>query len=176
MQELELTFLAGKIPDGLARCEHREIIDIYIPKKALHPYIRIRKDGGKHVITKKKPEEMSDFSKFVEHSIHLTPEEFDVLSTLDGKRLHKLRYFYPIGKHTAEIDVFQGPLKGLVVVEVEFDTEKEKADFNMPGFCLADVTQEEFIAGGMLCGKSYEDVEPELRRFNYKRLQVRNDS
>ena len=40
----------------------------------------------------------------------------------------------------------------------------------MPDFCLADVTQEKFIAGGMICGKSYEDIEKELKRFNYVKL------
>jgi adenylate cyclase len=176
MQELELTFLAKKIPDDLAKCPHKEIIDIYIPKSVEHPSLRIRKEGGKYEITKKELDDLTDYSKYTEHNIHLTAGEFGVLSDVKGKRVHKLRYLFPVGKWTAEIDVFQGPLKGLVVVEVEFDTEEEKAGFKMPDFCLVDVTQEEFIAGGMLCGKSYEEVEPELRRFDYKRLQVRNDS
>ena len=42
----------------------------------------------------------------------------------------------------------------------------------MPDFCLADVTQEVFIAGGMLCGKCYKDIEDDLARIGYKKLSV----
>ena len=38
----------------------------------------------------------------------------------------------------------------------------------MPDFCLAEVTQEEFIAGGMLCGKSFEDIKDKLEKFGYR--------
>ena len=44
-------------------------------------------------------------------------------------------------------------------------TEEEKNKFGMPDFCLADVTQEDFIAGGYLAGKGYVDIEKELERF-----------
>ena len=40
----------------------------------------------------------------------------------------------------------------------------------MPKSMLADVTPEEFIAGGMLAGKRYEDVEGELLKYGYKRI------
>lgn len=58
----------------------------------------------------------------------------------------------------------------MVVVDFEFDNKEEKDKFEMPDFCLADVTQEEFIAGGMICGKSYEDVEKDLKKFSYKKI------
>lgn len=43
----------------------------------------------------------------------------------------------------------------------------------MPDFCLAEVTEEDFIAGGVICGKTYADVAPELARFGYEKLAVR---
>ena len=61
-------------------------------------------------------------------------------------------------------------LKGLVVIDFEFETIEEKDAFKMPEFCLVDITQEVFIAGGMVCGKKYEDIENELKRFNYNKL------
>jgi len=33
------------------------------------------------------------------------------------------------------------------------------------------VTQEEFIAGGLLAGKTYNDIAPELERFNYQPIK-----
>jgi len=61
-------------------------------------------------------------------------------------------------------------LKGLILVDFEFDKMEEKDSFDMPDFCLVDITQEVFIAGGMLCGKSYEDIEEYLKRFGYIKL------
>lgn len=42
----------------------------------------------------------------------------------------------------------------------------------MPEFCLADVTQDAFIAGGMLAGKSFKDIEKDLGKFNYQKITV----
>lgn len=41
----------------------------------------------------------------------------------------------------------------------------------MPDFCLVDVTQEEFAAGGMLSGKKYQDIQNKLDQFGYKKLR-----
>ncbi len=56
------------------------------------------------------------------------------------------------------------------MVDFEFKNLKEKDAFTMPDFCLAEVTQEEFTAGGMLCGKDFADIEENLEKFNYKKL------
>jgi len=33
-----------------------------------------------------------------------------------------------------------------------------------------DITQEIFIAGGMICGKRYEDIEDNPNKFEYHKL------
>ena len=71
----------------------------------------------------------------------------------------------------AEVDAFVEDLKGLVLMDLESNTVQEKSVFKMPGLVLADVTQEEFIAGGLLAGKTYDDISSELKRFNYRRLE-----
>jgi len=43
--------------------------------------------------------------------------------------------------------------------------------FVIPDFCLAEVTHEDFLAGGMLCGKSYSDIEDKLKKFGYVKIQ-----
>jgi CYTH domain-containing protein len=169
MIELEKTYLAKSLPAGLEKCKHKEIIDVYIPKAHPHPKIRIRKNGDKYEITKKEPV-ADDASHQEEQTIKITEFEFNELSKIDGKRLHKLRYYYDYKGRTAEIDVFQEALKGLVLVDFEFETVEDKAKFKMPEFCLVDVTQEKFTAGGMICGKSYEDIAENLKRFNYSKL------
>ncbi len=169
MIELERTFLAKSLPD-LSNCKSKEIIDIYIPRSEGHAAIRIRKNGDKYEITKKTRVD-DDPSKLKEENISITEEEFQHFNEVRGKRVHKIRYYYPHNGRTAEIDVFQGALKGLIAVEFEFDNDEEKESFQMPEFCLVDVTHSNFIAGGLLCGKSYQDIEEGLNNFGYSRIE-----
>lgn len=171
MIELEKTYLAKYLPERLKDCKYKEIIDIYYPKDVQHPKLRLRKSGTKFELTKKEPVD-GDVSKLKEQTIILTEEEFNTLKQLDGKKVHKLRYYYNHNNQIAEFDIFQGDLKGLVVIDFEFETEEAKNGFIMPEFCLVDITTEDFIAGGMICGKSYEDVKEDLERFNYKKLSI----
>ena len=39
-----------------------------------------------------------------------------------------------------------------------------------PKSLLADVTPEEFIAGGVLAGKNYDDIAGDLDRYGYKKI------
>jgi len=169
MIELERTYLLKYIPKGLETCEFKEVYDIYLPTQSKHPSLRIRKNGTKYEITKKEPIKKGDSSIQNEQTIILTDKEFEELAQIQGKRVHKKRYYYNYKNHILEIDVFRDKFKGLILVDVEFETESDKEDFEMPEFCLAEVTQEVFIAGGMLCGKSYEDIESELAMFDYEK-------
>ncbi len=168
--ELERTYLVKRLPKGIERCESREMLDIYLPSLARHPVLRIRKAGEKMAITKKQPVKEGDASRQLEQTIPLSEEEFGELSTMVGKRIWKTRYDYNYNGRTAEIDVFRGKLKGLVLADFEFDSIEEMAKFAIPDFCLAEVTHEEFLAGGMLCGKSYSDIEGELARYRYVKV------
>jgi CYTH domain-containing protein len=168
--ELERTFLLKNIPDGLEKCKSVEIIDIYVPKSSVHPVLRIRKRGDKLEITKKQPITDADSSEQSEHTISLSKEEFEELSQITGKRFRKIRYYYPFDSNIAEIDIYKDALEGLSVVDVEFDSKEKKDVFTMPEFCLVDVTQDKIIAGGMLAGKKYSDIEAYLEKYNYKKI------
>ena len=172
MIELEKTYLAKELPKELENCRYKEIIDIYIPKQSDHPKIRIRKNGDKYEMTKKEPIDDEDSSEMLEETINLTEIEFNALLEIDGKKVHKKRYYYTHLENTIEIDIFQGALLGLVLVDVEFESVEEKNSFEMPSFCLADITQELFTAGGIICGKTYSDIEKDLERFNYSKLYL----
>jgi CYTH domain-containing protein len=175
MIELERTFLAKQVPEGLKACKSKEIIDIYIPKALeTQAFIRIRKNGDTYEITKKNPSDDGDHSTYTEQTISLTRNEFMMLEKeISGRRVKKTRYYYPVNGTTAEVDVFSDALTGLILIEFEFKTKEEKDVFKPPFFCLADLTQEDFIAGGMLCGKRYADIEKDLARFNYQKLYLK---
>lgn len=168
--ELERTYLAKYLPDGLKDCPSKEIKDIYLPESIDHPSLRIRKRGDKYEITKKQPVQGNDSSEQYEHTIILTKEEFSALEQVKGKVIRKIRYYYNHNGVQAEVDVFQDDLAGLVLVDFEFKEMADKNNFAMPDFCLTDITLNEHFAGGMLCGKKYADIEVHLGELGYEKI------
>ncbi|MDP3989155.1 MAG: hypothetical protein Q8P93_02880 [bacterium] len=166
MDEFELTFLPKSLPD-LLKSSCKEMLDIYIPSSSDHPYLRIRRNGETYEMTKKQPVQTGDASHQLETTISLNREEFDELAEVQGKRVSKRRYLYNEGDVAYEIDVFQEALKGLVLVDVEFSSLEEKNAYVAPEWLLLEVTQEQFLAGGMLCGKTYADIEGRLVGLGY---------
>lgn len=107
----------------------------------------------------------------LETTIPLRKEEFkEFEKEVEGKRVVKTRFEIEINGKISEIDVFRENLEGLVVIDFEFENKEEKDAFKMPDFCVVNITNEEFTAGGIICGKKYSDIEENLNRFNYKKL------
>jgi len=52
----------------------------------------------------------------------------ELLSLANGNTIAKTRYDVPRGGHVWEIDVYEGPLEGLIVAEVEMKSEDEKPE------------------------------------------------
>lgn len=171
-EEFELTFLIKELPENfsLEETPFKEILDIYLPTVSDHAILRIRKQGEVFEITKKTPVSGTDSSHQNENTIPLSKEEFEELSALPGKRVRKIRYYYTENDTTYEIDIFQDSLQGLILVDVEFTSHVEKENFVAPNWTLADITQEKFIAGGVLAGKSYEDIKTSLAQYSYEKL------
>lgn len=172
-EEFELTYLAKNLPINFSiETKSKEILDIYLPASSEHSTLRVRKRGDVYEITKKEPVLGTDSSYQNENTIPLTKDEFDELATLKGKRVRKIRYYFEEEGATYEIDVFQDALEGLVLVDVEFNSNEEKTKFLPPNWVLADVTQENFVAGGVLSGKSYADIESDLSKYRYKQIVI----
>jgi len=170
--ELERTFLLKYKPEGLEKCPRCELTDIYFPIDEFHPVLRLRsRDGKKFEMTKKFPISGVDSSEQEEHTIILSKKEFNALAQAPGKKVVKTRYYYttPDGQK-AEVDIFKDRLKGLAMVDFEFDDRTKKDTFKMPDFCLADVVQDKWLAGGILSGKKYSDLEKAFKKYNYKKI------
>lgn len=167
--EREYTFLAASLPAEIAGVTPMRLVDVYIPGEvADHPHTRLRQKGDKYEITQKMPATDGDASVQIEKTVPLDVIEFANLATFSGGlRVAKDRYVVTIGGYRAEVDVFQEDLQGLVLIDFEFETAEAQQAFEVPRSCGADVTQEAFIAGGMLAGKSYADIAGELARYNY---------
>ncbi|MEI8143802.1 MAG: hypothetical protein WCG48_04305 [Candidatus Berkelbacteria bacterium] len=173
MIEIEKRYLLKTIPERLAESPHKNMIDIYVPAGSEHPKIRFRKNGDKYEITKKAKAENSKHME--EQTIAITAEEFDLLEKeVTGKRIDKIRYKYNWQGFDADVDIFQGDLLGLAMVDFEFEKESDYDRFSMPPFCLFDLDtiEDKFMAGGLLCGKKYSDLKDKLISLDYKPLSM----
>jgi len=173
--ELEYTFLPSHLPEDLRDAPVKRLIDVYVPEVGVvHPNLRLRQKGDSYTITKKVKLSENDASAHNEITIPLSNIEFTALSGSSNRKIVKDRYFIKIDGYDAEVDIFLGSLSGLVLIDFEFNNIEDQRSFVKPSLCLADVTQEDFIAGGMLAGKSYDLISNDLRRFDYKPLSIKN--
>lgn len=170
--EYEKTYLARQLPSGLTTAKSVLIRDVFVPESAGHAVLRLRAKNDDYVITKKTVLHGTDSSVMNEETIPLSSDEYEALASCSKKDFIKRRYYVEIAGRSAEVDVFGERLQGLVVIDFEFASEEEKDVFAMPEICLADVTQEEGIAGGYIAGKTYEDIQPILNKYGYKRLEA----
>jgi adenylate cyclase len=133
--EVERKFPVPDPPD-LAGTKVDEIEQGYLAIGA-EGEVRVRRRGGKHVLTAKRGSGLSR----EEAEIELDRERFDVLWPLtEGRRLHKRRHVVPLGDLKIEVDVYDGDLQGLVVAEIEFSSEEEARGFDPPEWLGDDVT------------------------------------
>ncbi|AHB41814.1 hypothetical protein P148_SR1C00001G1035 [candidate division SR1 bacterium RAAC1_SR1_1] len=165
MIEFEKTFLLKTIPFDLQKYPHKELVDHYIPIESEHPKLRLRKRGNLYEITKKTLVQEGDSSVQREQTIELSKVEYEALAELPNKLIHKIRYYVPYEEFILEIDLFQENLDGLILMDVEFPDRQTMECFTMPDFCLADITQNELFAGGMLCGKTYASLSGLIKQY-----------
>lgn len=168
--EIETTYLAKALPENWQHNPSQLLVDIYFPANSQHPKLRIRQKGDSYTLTKKTLVNKGDASTQTEENVKLSAEEFEAIRSAKGKEVIKRRYNITVGEYVAELDVFEGDLKGLVLVDFEFSSTKDRDSFERPDWCGDDVTQEEFIAGGMLAGKTLADIQADLDRFGYQPL------
>lgn len=170
--ELELTYLAKSIPTEINSVAPQRLVDVYIPDQGVeHPELRLRQKGQTYELTKKIPVDGLDFSQHHEFTIPLTHNEYEALRVTSQRIVEKDRYETQIAGYPAEVDIFTGALAGLVLIDFEFSSYEEKSSFMPPAVCLRDVTQEEWIAGGILAGKSYEDIASNLEQAGYTKIE-----
>jgi adenylate cyclase len=170
--EREKTYLLKELPAGLASCRSEVISDAYIPASALYPILRLRHRGDRYELTKKEQLDDADASRQTEHTIHLTPDEAVAFEVVKAKRATKRRYYCTVDGYPAELDLYQDDLVGLVVIDFEFESDEAMDALEIPDICLADVTQDEAIAGGVLAGKTYADLAPLLQKYHYEPLYL----
>lgn len=134
-QEIERKFLTKTIPFELNKFKYKNITQLYI---STSPTIRIRKSDNNYYLTVKSKGHICR----QEFEVKITENEYIHLSTkADTLPLSKRRYLVPLDKNlTAEIDIYDGNLTGLITTEVEFSTIKDAEDFVPPNWMGKDIT------------------------------------
>jgi CYTH domain-containing protein len=114
--------------------------------------------------TQKFAPDPQDFSRTVITNTYLNALEAETLSMFDANEIRKNRYKFDYEGKTFSVDMFLGDLFGLVLAEVNFETDEELNSFQKPPFAIADVTNNLLFTGGNLCQVKFEDIRSELRR------------
>lgn len=84
-------------------------------------------------------------------------EAKELLDQFAVAELSKIRYKIPIGVHIWEVDVFSGKNEGLIVAEIELNSEDE--NFSNPAWIDREVTEEEKYYNSNLVNEPYQDWE-----------------
>ncbi len=133
--EIERKYLVHRLPGHMENYPCRIISQGYLNTS---PVIRIRQDNDRYELTYKSEGLMAR----QEYNLPLTQEAYEhLLTKIDGRLIQKKRYLVPLENHlTAELDVFEGDLAPLLLVEVEFSSEEEASSFTPPSWFGEEVT------------------------------------
>ena len=138
--EIERKFLVKELPPEIDRYPHSEIIQGYLMITDNGVEVRVRKRAGRCTHTVKSGSGL--VRKEAEKEI--TQAEFnESWPETQGKRVEKVRYDIEHEDYMVELDIYSGDLEGLVVAEVEFDSEEESSHFDPPKWFGEEVTLDE---------------------------------
>ena len=135
--EIERKFLTKHIPFDITAYPYKQISQAYI---SFSPTIRIRQSDEAYILTVKGKGHLAR----EEFELPLTKEDYDRLSMkTEGTPVIKKRYLVPVdGGLTAEVDIYEGELTGLMTTEVEFPSLEEAERFVAPDWFGKDVSEE----------------------------------
>jgi CYTH domain-containing protein len=138
--EIERKFLVKELPPEIDRYPHSEIIQGYLMITDNDVEVRVRKRAGRCTHTVKsgtglvRKEAQKDITE---------QEFFEHWPETQGKRVLKVRYDIDYEDVLIELDIYSGSLEGLIVVEVEFESEEESLRFEPPEWFGEEVTLDE---------------------------------
>lgn len=139
LYEIERKFLVRRLPRGFARLRGCSIVQGYLSVSPDGTEARVRKCAGEMGLTIKGGTGVSR----TEVELPLTREQFQALWPLTrGRRIVKTRFVLPHISGTLELDVYDGPLRGLKTVEIEFATRRDSRTFQPPDWFGPEITHQ----------------------------------
>ena len=139
-KEIERKWLVdkSKIPFDLSKARKLNLKQAYI---SYSPTIRIRSTNDESFVlcVKTKPEKGS--LARAEFEVNISCEQYEnLLKKIEGNIISKTRYCIEDNGYTMEFDIFDGDLRGLCYMEIEFESEEEAINFPDPEWVIKDVS------------------------------------
>ncbi len=100
--------------------------------------VRVRVKGDEGYITVKGLPNATGTTRFEWEKKISAAEAQELMNLCEGPIINKIRYEVPVGAHIFEIDEFNGVNKGLLMAEIELETEDEA--FIKPEWLGTEVT------------------------------------
>ncbi len=162
--EIERKYAINNLPGDLEQYQYKKIEQGYLCN---NPTIRIRKSNDDYILTYKSKYgiEKKEIGSAIFHNeveLLLTKEAYtSLIKKVDGNIVYKTRYLIPLEEGlTAELDVFEGLLSGLVFVEVEFPDENASDTFTPPDWFGKELSSDKRFSNYYLSTLSgYEGLE-----------------
>ena len=144
--EIERKFIPARLPENLEQYKFKKIAQAYL---CTSPVVRIRRSNDDYYLTYKSGGLMAR----QEVEVPLTKAAFyHMLPKADGRIISKTRYLIPLeGGLTAELDIFDGDLEGIRLVEVEFESEEQALAYQAPEWFGKDVTMDGRYHNSYMC-------------------------
>ncbi|HEX6117715.1 MAG TPA: CYTH domain-containing protein [Solirubrobacterales bacterium] len=137
--EIERKFLIESAPGWLPEWPSERIEQGYLTESVDSVQVRVRRKDGEAILGVKRGTGLSREETEVALAAGAAGELWELT---EGRRVRKARYRVDHEGMTIEVDVFTDELEGLVVAEVEFDTEEASAEFTGPEWLGREVTGE----------------------------------
>ena len=165
--ELERRFLLRELPSDLAeQANGWFIVDRYIVDTRLRLRRMIEMESGQIVFKfgQKYRAPSQGGAETTLTNMYLDEKEYDGLSKLEAREVVKRRYRYVKDGLEYGVDVFEGELRGLILAEIECETEPECERLQTPSFALREVTDDIFFSGGFLAKLTRAEYEAGLAK------------
>ena len=165
--EYERRFLVPTHSDwrGAVESYSKTFDDKYLRHARLRLRILTDSDTGRQIIKlTKKFESASPYFQTISR-ILLSPGEYELLNSLEGDRLKKIRYYHNYHGQVFSIDAFEGELDDLVLCEVEAEGIEELMLAEPPTYAKYEVTEDPFFTGGSLCRATRSELLRKLATF-----------
>jgi adenylate cyclase len=158
--EIEKKFLITQPPKGWKLRASTRIVQGYFPVAGQELEIRLRCKGEKHFVTFKG----GQGERRLEEEFPISVRVFRALWPFTrAARIAKRRYKIPSGDHTIEMDVYQGPHRGLMTAEIEFASKRASRSFEPPDWFGREVTANPRYANVQLARRRSVPRDPARR-------------
>lgn len=152
MVEIERKFLVLSNDFINEAFSQKRIVQAYLSSNP-NRTVRVRIKGDKGFITIKGKSNANGTTRLEwEREISVMDAE-TLLSICESGTIDKIRHEIKVGKHVYEVDIFSGENEGLVMAEIELQSEEES--FEKPSWLGEEVTNDERYYNAYLSKKPF---------------------